>query len=253
MSGSVIWMNTKNRYKILNTFVDNIEHKDLNRKIIRASDLNEKIIVGNLNINAANLCYENTALKDFNNKAKIIFCDGSGISLACFLLGYKPVPKKITYNTWFPSLLKQCEKNKKKVFVLGSSKEVNNQSLELFEKNYPKLELKGHHGFFNKNGGENDRIIEQINKFKPDILAVGLGMPLQEKWILENFDRIDTHVFLNGGAFLEWLSGNQYQSPQFISNIGFEWLWRLMLSPKKLYKRYLIGNFLFFYRIFSNK
>jgi N-acetylglucosaminyldiphosphoundecaprenol N-acetyl-beta-D-mannosaminyltransferase len=239
-----------NRYKILNTFVDNINYTDLNDKIINASNNNKKIIVGNLNINAANLSFENTALKKFNDKAKIIFCDGSGISLACFLLGYKPVPKKITYNTWFPTLLKKCEKESKTIFVLGSSERVNSQSVKLFKQKYPQLNIKGHHGFFNKNGKENEEMIELINSYNPDVLAVGFGMPLQEKWILDNFHKINANVFLNGGAFLEWLSGNQIQSPQFISDIGLEWLWRFALSPKKLFKRYLIGNFLFFYRLY---
>ena len=56
---------------------------------------------------------------------------------------------------------------------------------------------------------KNNAILNIINKFKPDILAVGLGMPIQEQWILENFEKIDSKVFLNGGAFLEWLEGKE--------------------------------------------
>ena len=76
------------KYPILNTFVNNIDLQTLNSKIIDNINANNKIIIGNLNINAANLCFENTALKLFNDKAEIVFCDGSGIKLACFLQHY---------------------------------------------------------------------------------------------------------------------------------------------------------------------
>lgn len=238
------------KYPILNTFVNNIDLPTLNSKIIDNINANNKVIIGNLNINAANLCFENTALKLFNDKAEIVFCDGSGIKLACALKGY-PVPEKITYNTWFPTLLNECELKDKKIFLLGSDKRVNDISLKMFKERFPKLKVKGHHGFFQKNGEENNNVIKIINEFKPDIIAVGLGMPLQEKWILDNFKKIDAKVFLNGGAFLEWLSGNQIKAPQFVSDIGLEWFWRLILSPRKLFKRYMIGNFVFFYRLMT--
>tara|TARA_B100000427_G_C15456796_1_gene572196 strand:- start:113 stop:862 length:750 start_codon:yes stop_codon:yes gene_type:complete len=239
------------KYKILNTFVHNVDLNTLNDRIIENINVNKKTIVGNLNINAANLSFENTALKPFNDKSDIIFCDGSGIKLACLLKGYYPIPEKITYNTWFPTLLKKCSIENKKVFVLGSNKEVNDKALNIFRNKYPLLKIKGHHGYFEKNGIENHDVINTINEFEPDILAVGLGMPLQEQWILDNFEKLNAKVFLNGGAFLEWLSGNQIQAPKIISDIGFEWLWRLILAPRKLFKRYIFGNFLFYYRLLT--
>jgi len=238
-----------NKYQILNTFVNQVTEKDLNKKIINYINNNEKIIIGNLNINAANLSYENTSLKLFNDSASIVFCDGSGIQLACYILGYKPIPQKITYNTWFPRLLSECAKQDKKVFVLGSSQQVNKKAIQILKNKNPNLQIAGHHGFFEKNGKSNQEVIELINEYKPDILTIGFGMPLQEEWIMNNYKKIDSNIFLNGGAFLEWISGSQYQAPQFISNIGMEWLWRLIQSPRKLFKRYMIGNFLFFYRI----
>lgn len=240
------------KYPILNTFVNNIDLITLNSTIIDNINENNKIIIGNLNINAANLCFENTALKLFNDKSEIVFCDGAGIKLACALKGY-PVPEKITYNTWFPTLLNECALEGKKIFILGSDKKVNDASLKIFREKFPTLNIKGHHGFFQKIGDENYNVINIINEFEPDIIAVGLGMPLQERWILDNFKKINAKVFLNGGAFLEWLSGNQIQAPKFISDIGLEWLWRLILSPKKLFRRYIIGNFVFFYRLMTYK
>ena len=156
------------KYNILNTFVNNIDLPTLNNFIIESINKNKKIIVGNLNINAANLAYDGKALKPFNDKAEVVFCDGSGIKLACLIKGYHPIPEKITYNTWFPTLLNKCSNNGKKIFVLGSDEEVNSRAIEIFRKKYPELKIRGHHGFFEKSGIENEDIINIINKEKAD-------------------------------------------------------------------------------------
>ncbi len=242
-----------NRYKILNTYVDQINTNQLNKEIFNSVEKSEKKIIGNLNINAANLCFENKVMKNFNDASSIIFCDGAGIQLACKFLGYYPIPEKITYNTWIPKLLKFIENKNIRVFILGSTKEVNKIAVKKIKNIHPKIEIKGHHGYFDKEGPENDKIIANINNFKANILIVGFGMPLQEQWILNNFDKINTNIFLNGGAYLDWYTGKFNQCPQFISDFGLEWLWRLFLEPKRLFKRYLIGNFAFYYRLLLNK
>jgi len=242
-----------NRYKILNTYVDQISTNELNKEIVNSVQKSEKKIIGNLNINAANLCFENKVMENFNNASSIIFCDGAGIQLACKFLGYYPIPEKITYNTWIPNLLKFIENKNIRVFILGSTKEVNKIAIKKIKNIHPKIKIEGHHGYFDKEGDENNRIIANINDFKANILIVGFGMPLQEEWILNNFDKINANIFLNGGACLDWYTGKFNQCPQFISDIGLEWLWRLFLEPKRLFKRYLIGNFAFYYRLLLNK
>lgn len=241
------------KYNILNTYVNIVSEQNLNKHIIEFVIKKKKTFIGYLNIHGANLSYENTPVKKFYDKTSIIFCDGAGIILACKILNYKTLPSKITYNTWFPRLIKDCEKNNLKVFVLGSNKNTNQNAILNLKSLAPNLKINGHHGYFNKQNHENDLTISKINKFRPDILVVGFGMPLQEKWILDNYQKIDSTVFMNGGAFLEWISGSQVQCPKFISDIGFEWLWRLFFSPRRLFRRYILGNFIFLYRITFKK
>ena len=78
-------------------------------------------------------------------------------------------------------------------------------------------------------------------------------MPLQERWILDNISKLNVKVILNGGAYLEWLSGVQKQAPKWITKIGMEWFYRFLKEPKRLFKRYIIGNPLFIYRILKQK
>ena len=97
---------------------------------------------------------------------------------------------------------------------------------------------------------ENKLIIEQINEFHPQILVLGLGMPLQEKWILENINSLDVKIAFPAGALFDYLSGELPRAPRWMTDNGLEWLGRLLVEPSRLWKRYILGNPLFFLRLF---
>jgi N-acetylglucosaminyldiphosphoundecaprenol N-acetyl-beta-D-mannosaminyltransferase len=92
-------------------------------------------------------------------------------------------------------------------------------------------------------------VIEKINACQPDILLVGMGVPKQEEWTRENFDKLNAKIIWMGGGFLDTLSGRLKRCPLWLSEHGFEWLFRLTQEPGRLWKRYLIGNPLFLSRI----
>jgi N-acetylglucosaminyldiphosphoundecaprenol N-acetyl-beta-D-mannosaminyltransferase len=121
---------------------------------------------------------------------------------------------------------------------------------------YPDLRIVGtHHGYFDKTQGcaENEAVIEQINTVKPNILIVGFGMPLQERWLMENWDRIDANVALTGGAVFDYVSGELRRAPRWMTENGLEWLGRLIIEPRRLWKRYLIGNPIFLWRVLKQR
>lgn len=81
------------------------------------------------------------------------------------------------------------------------------------------------------------------------MLIVEFGMPLQDKWLMENYKKINANVFLTGGACFDYASGALRRGPKWMTDYGLEWLTRLIIEPKRLWKRYLIGNAEFFIRI----
>ena len=93
-------------------------------------------------------------------------------------------------------------------------------------------------------------MIEGINAAKPDLLIVGLGMPLQERWLADNWSSIDAGVALTAGATFDYISGELRRAPRWMTDNGLEWLGRLLLEPGRLWKRYIIGNPIFFWRVF---
>ncbi len=139
---------------------------------------------------------------------------------------------------------------------MGAKPGVTAKAATKLKERHPNLQIVGtHHGYFDKipDSAENEAIIAQINAVKPNILILGFGMPLQEKWLLENWDKIDANIALTGGAVFDYISGELQRGPKWMTDNGFEWLARLLIEPKRLWRRYLLGNPLFLYRVLKQR
>ena len=99
---------------------------------------------------------------------------------------------------------------------------------------------------FEDNGAENEKIVKMIRETKPDILFVGLGAPKQEKWIYRHRNQYEVPVAVGIGVSFEFVSGMVKRAPQWMQQTGLEWLWRLLMEPKRLWKRYIIDDMAFF-------
>lgn len=208
-----------------------------------------KALVLNVNINCMNLTFRNPWLKELLNEAQLVFCDGDGVRWGAKLLGLR-VPPKITYDRWIWQLAEFCEKNKFRIFFLGGRPGVAGAAADRLKGRYPSLEIAGvQDGYFAKEGEENEKVIEAINRVRPDILVVGFGMPLQEKWLSQNWLRLDARVFLTGGAVFDYVSGRARRAPQWMIQNHLEWLFRWLQEPRRLFSRYALGIPSFFFRI----
>ncbi|HXL73838.1 MAG TPA: WecB/TagA/CpsF family glycosyltransferase [bacterium] len=236
---------------ILDCRLDYLDPAQIEEIIKKTVKTKRKIRISNLNIYAANLAYENRWYQEYVNNSAVVHCDSKGIQLAAIALGKRP-PLQITYHTWGWRLFEFCDKNKLSIFFLGSDMETLREAIQKVKSRFPNLKLGGHHGYFEKTGLENRKVINEINRFQPSILMVGFGMPLQEKWIKTNEKSIHANVFCNGGAFLDWISGKRKTAPSIVTKIGLEWFYRLLLEPKRLYRRYVFGIPQFFIRLIGS-
>jgi N-acetylglucosaminyldiphosphoundecaprenol N-acetyl-beta-D-mannosaminyltransferase len=210
-----------------------------------------KAIITYVNIHAMNLAYQIAWFRDFLNAADINYCDGKGVSFAARLLGFGSVPRQ-TPPDWISSLCSLCVRRDYSMYFIGSYPGIANKAFLKLKGITPDLNIVGtHHGYFDKQAGseENNKLIEKINISNPDILWVGFGMPLQEKWLMENWDSLNVNVALTGGAIFDYISGEIIRGPRWMTDYGFEWLARLLIEPRRLWRRYIIGNPLFFWRI----
>ena len=215
----------------------------------------QHVLILNVNAQALNLACEHPWLRRFFNNAEIMFCDGFGVMLVARLLGYK-IPERITYADWMWELASIAANSGYTMFFLGAKSSVAEKAALLLRGQFPDLKIVGtHHGYFNKrsNGNENNDIIEEISTLHPNLLVLGMGMPTQELWLMENWARINANIALTGGAVFDYVSGDLQRAPHWMTEHGLEWLGRLIIEPRKLWKRYLIGNPLFFWRVFIHQ
>ena len=212
-------------------------------------------VVPNVNIHFANLAYRRPWLREFFNSAPLNFCDGAGIQLAARLLGQR-IGERITYGDWFDSLAAYCQARNFSLFFLGGQPGVAAAAADTIVARHPNLVIAGvHHGYFDKcrHSSENAEVISAINRCRPSILLVAFGMPLQEEWLAQNWGQIDACVALTGGAVFDYLSGRMRRAPIWLRRCGCEWLGRLLVEPRRLWKRYLIGNPLFLSRVLRQR
>jgi len=211
---------------------------------------NAHALVLNVNINCLNLSIEHRWLKSFLNRADIVFFDGFGIQLAAWILGHR-FPERITYADWMWQLADFSSNSNFSLFFLGGKPGVAEKAARNIHAEYPGLKIYSQHGYFDKTqeSQENKTIIQLINREKPNILVLGFGMPLQERWLMENWDRLEVNIALTGGAVFDYLSGELRRAPRWMTEHGMEWMGRLIIEPSRLWKRYLIGNPLFLWRV----
>lgn len=235
---------------VLGTRFHKVTVCDLLNYIVQQGKVDRKTTIGNVNTRGMNFAYDLPWYQAFLNKADLVFCDGFGVLLGAKMLGYSVKSShRMTCPDYIESLVLLCEQHNLSLYLLAGKPGVVDKAMAQMKAIAPNLRVAGHHGHFKKTGQENEAVIEDINRFQPDVLYIGFGMPLQEKWIIENFDQIDARVFLPLGACLDFYTGTVYRGPQWMTDRGLEWLSRLLVEPGRLWRRYIVGNPLFFYRV----
>ena len=240
---------------MLGVGVDPITIEELHAEIERLARSGERGTVLNVNANCLNLLYGSPALREFFAAADVVFCDGSGVMLAARLLG-KRLPARITYADWAWQLAAFAEAEGLSIFLLGAEPGVARRAAQHLLARHPSLRISGvRHGYFDNTPGspENEAVLREINTTRPDLLLVGLGMSLQERWLMQNRDRLEAGVALTGGAVFDYVSGGLRRGPPLLTDNGFEWLGRLLLEPRRLWRRYLLGNPLFLLRVLRQR
>lgn len=136
------------------------------------------------------------------------------------------------------------------LFFFGNSKLVLEKLTHRLKKLYPSIRICGVHNGYNYSDIE---VISTINESNTDILFVGLGARRQEKWIVENFHKLECRLIVTCGGWFNFLSGDRIRAPLLLRKIHLEWFYKLMTEFNRIWKRYLLGVPQFFYRTITNK
>lgn len=233
--------------------IDSIDHKGLLPEISKAVASESTIIINYLNVKGFNVAFQDLEFRKILNFSDYVFCDGVGIKLGAWILGKKIGPR-MTPPDWIDELFELCEGRGYSLYFLGDTKEVVLSFAETVKRKYPDLKIVGFHdGFFTKDRELSLQVMEEVRRLEPDIILTGMGMPLQEKWAWEAKQHLNKGVIIATGALFRWYSGYERRAPRWITDCGLEWATRLVKSPVKHFRRYVIGLPLFFFRIFRQR
>ena len=204
-----------------------------------------------VNAHVLNQSREIPSLRAALERADLVYCDGYGVRLAAKALEVE-IPHRMTGADWIWHLAALCEAAGQSVYLLGSEPSVAAETGRRLSRWYPRLEIAGtHHGFFDIGSPHDDRVVEDINERRPDIVLVGMGTPKQELWVEHNAPRLDTDVLWTVGALFDYVSGRVPRAPGGLADNGLEWIFRLAIEPQRMWRRYLLGNPVFISRVMA--
>ena len=198
-------------------------------------------------------CWQDKEYLKIVNEAGMTTPDGIPIVWLGKLRGEKNIER-----TYGPDLMHAlCDLSQQRGYrhyFLGGAPEKNGLLVEKLKARFPKLEIAGSYAPPVRSIGEieEDSVLDQINEANPDILWVGLGSPKQDYWMYNHRGRLDVPIMIGVGAAFDFIAGTKRQAPVWMRKAGLEWFFRLCCEPRRLWRRYLIGNSRFIWYLFQD-
>lgn len=196
-----------------------------------------------VNAHCVNVARGDKNYRESLSRAELVLPDGSGVLLACRLLGI-PVRHNLNGTDLVPSLLERAAAEHRTVFLVGGRPGVAARAARRLAERMADLRIVGHaNGYLNAE--EEEDLIRHIAELKPDILLVGRGVPLQELWLDRHWDRLHVGLGLAVGGLIDFVAEVHPRAPRWMRSTGIEWSFRLAQEPRRLARRYLVGNVVF--------
>jgi len=200
-----------------------------------------------VNADCANIAYRNPAYLDVLRSADYCFADGIGLKLAGKLLAQE-IRQNVNGTDLFPRLCEALAAAGKGLFLLGAKPGVAEDVAKWIEQNHPGTAVLGlQHGYFQPE--EESSVLERMRASGAGLLLVAFGAPKQDLWIHQHLQETNTKVAMGVGGLFDFYSGRMPRAPQWLREMGMEWLYRLIQEPGRMWKRYLVGNFVFLFRV----
>lgn len=225
--------------KILDYNIFNGTKKELFDYIERYNKVN--IVSGNPEV-LYNGLHNKKLFDNFVSKYSVIIPDGVGVVLATKIVK-NPVKEKIAGIEVMDDILKMCNKENKKVYLLGTTEDVLDKCIDNLIKKFPKLNISGkHNGFFDMDNCEN--IIKDIKKSEPFALFVAMGCPRQEVFISNYMEELPCKIFMGVGGSFDVFADKVKRAPKWMIKMNLEWLYRVAKEPYRIKRLIAIPKFL---------
>ncbi|MGQ7830698.1 WecB/TagA/CpsF family glycosyltransferase [Altererythrobacter sp. Z27] len=229
--------------------VDVTSSDSASRVILDAMRERRSLLVAFSNANTINIARKDYRLQRSLASAMVLN-DGVGVDLASRILHGRSFPENLNGTDFCPRLLELAD-NGSRVYLLGGEKGVAQKAGVEIERRYPGVRVVGtRDGFFGP--GETDEILAEAMDVGATLMLVGMGQPKQEIWAARHSPQF-AGPMICVGACLDFLAGKFPRAPRIIRQLRLEWAYRLMKEPRRLARRYLVGNFVFLFGVLREK
>lgn len=219
-------------------------------------DLSEgKLLINTINAHSFNTAQKDALFAEALIKGDVLIPDGASIVKACKWLNAKSQPTERCAG-WDLFVFEMSKNKDGKVMFMGSSEKVLSLIKEHAAKDYPNMEIVTYSPPYKPEFSDEDNkaIIDAINEANPDLLWIGMTAPKQEKWTYSHWEELNIHCHVGTiGAVFDFYAGTVERAPLWWQNHGLEWLYRLIKEPRRMWRRYLIGNTLFLWNIVKER
>ncbi len=239
------------RISILNTTIDVLNVEETINLVEKYVKQKEPLHLMGVNADKINELNSNERLKQIVNSCGIINADGASVIKASRYLGV-PLPERVAGIDLMQSLVELSEQKGYTVYLLGAKQTVVEKTAEVLKTKHPNLQLVGiHNGYFKEQDWP--EISKEIKALRPNFVFVGITSPMKEYLIEYLQDDGNDSVFMGVGGSFDVISGAIPRAPKWMQKAGLEWLFRVMQEPKRLFKRYFVGNWKFIKAVWNEK
>jgi exopolysaccharide biosynthesis WecB/TagA/CpsF family protein len=203
--------------------------------------------VAYLNAHTLNLASRTPAYRAILERTDLNLNDGSGVALAARIQGRR-FKENLNGSDFNRQILRLAARLDWSVYLLGAAEGVSKRAAERLASEIDGLKIGGtHSGFLNP--AETDEVVAAIRAADTDVLMVAMGNPRQEEWLAAHLEATGARVGIGVGAFLDFTAGVVPRAPSWMNRWGVEWIWRLVQEPRRLWRRYILGNPLFLAKV----
>lgn len=236
------------KYPVFGLNYSKTDYQEASDVIIENAKARKSFTVACLPVHGVIEAYRFKKFRDMANRIDMVLPDGQPIKWALNAIHKLNLKERVCGPDLTLHVLEKASGHKLKVFLYGSYENTIFKFAQFIKDNYPGIEICGIHPdrFREALESEDHFDINNINNSGANLLLVSRGCPRQEFWIESHKDKIDATMMAIGAAF-DHLAKTVKRAPPWMQNIGLEWLFRLIVEPRRLWKRYLVTNSLFIF------
>lgn len=214
-----------------------------------------KLLINTINAHSFNTAQKDELFAEALTKGDVLIPDGASIVKACKWLGAKSQPTERVAG-WDLFVFEMNKNKDGKVMFMGSSEKVLSLIKERAARDYPNMDVVSYSPPYKPEFSEEDNraIIDAINEANPDLLWIGMTAPKQEKWAYSHWNELNIHCHVGTiGAVFDFYAGTTLRAPIWWQEHSLEWLYRLIKEPRRMWRRYVLGNPLFIINVLKEK